>query len=283
LTRNNFTALVLTLLMTLLLSGCDPVIGGDRTVDVKGDVSPLGQWTREDLRTQPGASPRTVDLGTVGEEWVIDEAGDYVLNGTLAGHITVRAEEQVVHLFLNGVSVTSDKMPALYVESAGKVILTACDGTDNVLADGSSRLTDGLDACIYSVCDVTVNGSGRLAVSGFCNDAFHTRDYLKIAGTSLTVEAKDDGLFGNDGVLITDASVQVQAEGCGIKAAKNGKDAKGNIEIIGSDVSVIAGENGLTASRNICILQSSVSAKGIKNNLKAGGEIYAEEGSLRNG
>ncbi len=114
-------------------------------------------------------------------------------------------------------------------------------------------------------------------------DAIHTKDYLKISGVTLFARAKDDGLHGNDGILIDKADVSVEAEKNGLRTTKAGKILKGNIEITGSKLSVIAGEHALNASRSIYMVSSSAFLKGVMSNSKADSEIYIEEGCLTNG
>ena len=151
---------VLGVLLALLLSGTLTACQSPDSTNAHGSaVRPLYSLTREDSRTQP-RSPTDVSLGDVREELLITDAGDYVLSGRLSGGVHVNAEDQVVHLFLNGVEIKAVKGPAIYVESAGKVIVTVCAGTENELSDGGSHATKDTDACFFSMNDLTVNGTG---------------------------------------------------------------------------------------------------------------------------
>lgn len=264
------------------LSGCSLLPGGDDTPSGETNLKPVMELTREDSRTSP-VSPKSVNLNGAGEELLITDGGDYRLTGSMDGSIRIRAEEQVVHLFLGGVNVKSVTAPAINVESAGKVILTAEGGSENTLTDGSKYVSDVYDACVFSMCDVTINGSGSLSISGYYKDAVHTKDFLKITGVKLFARAKDDGLHGNDGVMIQNADVAVEAEKNGIRTTKTGKALKGNIEITDSKLSVIAGQHALTASRNVYMASTKAFLKGVMSNYKAGSEIYIEEGCLTNG
>lgn len=273
---------VLGILLVLLLSGMLTACQSPDSTNADGSaVRPLYSLTREDSRTQP-RSPTDISLGDVREELLITDAGDYVLSGRLSGGVHVNAEDQVVHLFLNGVEIKAVKGPAIYVESAGKVIVTVCAGTENELSDGGSHATKDTDACFFSMNDLTVNGTGQLKISGFYKDAVHTKDHLKIADVQLTVQSKSDGLHGNDGILITGAKVAVESESSGIRTTKSGKAKKGNVEITDSELSVIAGEYGICSERNVYMAGSSAFVKGILENIHAEGEINIEEGCLRN-
>lgn len=279
--KNRITSSLAALLLAGLLTACG--VGGDAPSPDSPDAAgqPLYSLTREDARTEP-KSPTAIDLGSAGGELLITEPGDYLLSGSMKGCIRIRAEEQVVHLFLSGVNVRANATPALWVESAGKVVLTACDGTENEFLDGSGFTDDDCDACVFSGCDMTLNGSGRVSVTGRCKDAIHTKDTLKISGLTLDAHAKRDGLRGNDGVMIADARVSVQAEESGIHTTRSAKAWKGSIEITGSEVSVIAGTHALDASRDITVTSGKLFLKGVMSNSRANGEISMEEGCLVN-
>lgn len=282
--RNKAILLAAVLLMTGLLSGCSLNSAEENSATESGrnSVTPVIWLTREDRRTS-SATARNIDLGSAGEELLITDGGDYRLSGSMNGSIHINAEDQIVHLFFDGVDVTSVTAPAVNVESAGKVFISVEQGTENTLTDGSKYVSDVCDACIYSQCDLTINGSGSLSVSGYYKDAIHSKDYLKITGVTLFARAKDDGLHGNDGVLIDGADISLEAEKNGIRTTKSGKVTKGNIEITGSKLSVIAGEHALNASRSIYMVSSKAFLKGVMSNSKAEHDIYIEEGCLTNG
>ena len=280
--RNKAVILAAALLMTGLLSGCSLFAEDAGAESGKTEVTPVIGLTREDKRTSSD-SAKSIDLGSAGDEVLITDGGDYRLSGEMNGSVHVNAEDQLVHLFLDGVTVKSVTAPAIHVESAGKVIITVEQGRQNVLSDGSKYISDSCDACIYSKCDLTINGGGSLSVSGYYKDAIHTKDFLKITGVTLSARAKDDALHGNDGVLISGAKIVTEAEKNGVRTTKSGKVNKGNIEITDSDISVIAGEHALNASRSIYIASGKAFLKGVMSNCKAGHDIYIEEGCLTNG
>ncbi len=275
-------ALALTFSIIATLSGCSMLPSDSDTESGDHSVQPVIELTREDTRTS-SKNVREIDLGSCGEELLITDAGDYRLSGEMNGCVHICAEDQMVHIFLAGVNIKSVTSPAINIESAGKVIITVEDGKENILADGSKYISDVSDGCIFSMSDLTINGGGSISVSGYYKDAIHTKDYLKILGVKLFARAKDDGLHGNDGVLINGADVSLEAEKNGIRTTKSGKVRKGNIEITDSTLSVIAGEHALNASRSIYVASSRMMLKGVMSNSKAGHDIYIEEGCLTNG
>ena len=118
------------------------------------------------------AESSTINLSDYGDNGVvsINAAGEYVLSGTLAnGQVVINVgNEDTVQLYLNNASITNNSGSAIYVQNAGEVVVTLVDGTVNTVTDGASYT--GLDengepdATIFSHDDLTINGSGSLAV-----------------------------------------------------------------------------------------------------------------------
>lgn len=210
----------------------------------------------------------------------ITGAGCYLLSGTLSGKIEIDAQDQIVHLILGGVDVRSVSGPALQVNSAGKVIVTLQEGTVNTLRDSAPYWQGSqADACIYSECDLTINGTGSLNVSGYYEDGIHTKDVLKILGGKVFVEAKQDGIQGNDGIVVTCPTLTVQSERNGLYTTKTGKPAKGNIEIYSGDHSIIAGGYAISCVADLYLDQCSLYATGILDTYKVDGKAFIAEAS----
>lgn len=261
-------SLVIWLMANLLwLSGCSSVwntpVGQQVTEDEKTVVleeTAQYEMTDSDRKTDAD-TPKRIDLDSFepdgsmgcvreGSSLVITAPGDYLLSGSLKGEsLVIRVyEDETVHLILDNVEIQSQGEPALYVEKAGKVILTAAEGTVNTFADSPHR-TEESEACIFSDADLTINGSGSLTVLGYHRDGVRTRDCLKILDTNLSVKAKNDGLRGNDGVILQNSTVEIESEKTGI-AAKSDKDM---VVIEGGACKIIAGEYGITAKRSVTI------------------------------
>ena len=164
--RNRTAALLMALLIAIGgMAGCDDAPRGDGT-DYISDLKPVMELTREDRRVTSDAA-KEIDLDASREELLITDGGDYRLRGRLNGTVRVAAEDQIVHLFLSSVEIQSATSPAINVESAGKVIITVEPGSENTLSDGGKYNGDVSDACLFSTCDLTVNGGGSLSGSGF--------------------------------------------------------------------------------------------------------------------
>ena len=147
------------------------------------------------------ASSESKNVSITGSEITILGGGTYVLSGELTnGSIIVDSgDSAVVHLVLNGVSVTSEDFAAIYVKQAEKTVISTVYGTESHLADGSAysaeKLEDGKpSAAVYSKDDLTINGGGTLVVTGNYEDGIKANDTLKITEGTLKVTAVDDGI-----------------------------------------------------------------------------------------
>lgn len=214
-------------------------------------------------------------------DYTIDRGGRYLLRGELQGTLYVSAEDQHVHLILDDVAITGSNGPAVSVLSAGKVFLTSLEGSINSLGDSAAyELGRNETACIYSTADLTVNGTGRLLITGLYEDGVHCRDTLKILCSNLKVQSKRDCLKGNDGVLIQGDNIVLEAERNGIRTIDSGNDVRGDVEIRDADLSVIAGSYCVNAASDFYVHQSQCFFKGILDTYKVVGEVFLEEGCL---
>lgn len=213
--------------------------------------------------------------------YIIDKGGRYILSGDLQGTLYIDAEDQLVHLILNTVSITGSNGPAISVLSAGKVFITSQENSINSLGD-SAVYEQGRDetACIYSTTDLTFNGTGELLITGLFEDAVHCRDMLKILCSNLTVQSKRDCLRGNDGILIRGSNISLEAERNGIRTTNSGADTRGDVEIRSADLSVIAGNYCVNSASDFYVQQSECFFKGIFGTYKVVGEVLAETGCL---
>lgn len=75
----------------------------------------------------------------------ITAAGTYLLTGSRTETLVIAAgENDKVQLVLDNADLQCADGPAIYIQSADKVLLTLAEGSVNTLSDGSSyTLTDG--------------------------------------------------------------------------------------------------------------------------------------------
>ncbi|MBQ7840193.1 MAG: carbohydrate-binding domain-containing protein [Lachnospiraceae bacterium] len=290
-----------TLLMAgiFLLSGCQEILDAQigTAVAAESDAAAVVDVSRYEITSSDyeteGADYIEIDLeqnerksgiteqssalySWNGQQLKISQAGDYVLNGSLDGSVTVSVcNDEVVHLILNNVEIHSQSGPAIYVEKAAKVILTAADGTENTISDTVVYDEDN-QACIFSNVDLTINGSGVLNVYGYHEDAIRSKDLLKVINTNLFVKANNDGLRGNDGVIVFNSDTSIESEGTGIRSVSD----KDMVMIQGGICKVIAGENAVAANRHVSIHDSQADLYSVEETVKCSGIRDIEEGIL---
>lgn len=242
--------------------------------------------TRHDLRTEPEEPEKTqrIDLDACeGGKVMVADGGDIWLSGSLEGQVVIDAEEdELVHLYLAGVEITSLNGPALYIEEAAKTVVTLVSETENVLAD-SPDYTDYEDspACLYSVCDLTVNGDGALRVSAYYEDGIRGKDSVKLLDGTISVQAKGDGIRGNDGIYMQNAHVSIESEKNGLRTVNQGAENRGVIEVNGGVLSVVAGTNGLCAASDLYLYHGKGSVKAVEERVRTEGTAYIAESFMQ--
>ena len=229
--------------------------------EAEEDVETTVTVTLSDGASKADGAGVTVSGSTV----TITAGGSYRVTGTLTnGQIVVNAPEEKVVLALDGASVTCENSAALYVVKAKKVILSLVSGSENSLASrGEYIQTDDntVDAAIFSKDDLTIKGSGALAVSSGTGHGIVSKDELKIKSGTITVTAEKKGMAANDLVEITGGSLTIASGKHGIHCDEaltishgtvnitksfEGLEAR-TMEISGGDISIAASDDGLNA------------------------------------
>lgn len=188
--------------------------------------------------------------------------GTYVLEGTLAnGQICVDASDtSKVQLVLNGASLNCSNSAPILIQNADKALITIAEGTENSVSDTAHRDDESIKGCIFSTCDLTINGSGSLSVDGSFNNGISCKDDLKIVGGNITVNALNNGLKGNDSVAVYGGDITVTAIGDGIKTDST-TEGKGYLYFYDGDVKVTADDDALQAVSAIVIRNTRLSAR----------------------
>ena len=188
-----------------------------------------------------------------GNTVVISHPGTYVVSGALEdGQIRIEAEKDaLVHLVLNGVELSNQTTAPIYASEKCKVVLTLAEGTENVIGDMDNyQFAEGEDepnAPVFAKGDLTINGSGKLAVQGNFECGIRSKGDLKVVSGTLDIQSEDDGLKGKDAVVIRGGQIDIQSGKDGIKA-NNDEDAdKGYIWIDGGEITIAAEDDGIQA------------------------------------
>lgn len=200
--------------------------------------------------------------------------GRYVLTGCLSnGSVIIEADKSDrVWLLLDGVTIHSDDDAPIRVEQADKVFLTLADNTGSAVSSGAqyneeavSRKVDGV---IYSRDDLTINGTGSLAVEAEYKHGIVCNDNLVITGGDITISAAQDGIHANDSVRIRDAGIAISAGDDGITVSNDDETAFLYVE--SGDISVTDCYEGLEAV-DITIAGGKIDIMSTDDGINAGG------------
>lgn len=250
---------VLILCACLLLSSCGKKNTASGTNNIS-NMSAVTEISTDDMDFEFSNNDTTYDYDeseakTVGdsEKTVkITAEGTYVVSGEHES-ITVSAPDTAkVRIILKNATVSNTSGPAIYIEKADKVFITACEGTVNTLSDGTSYTGDfkdtNVDGAIFSKTDLTLNGEGTLNITGNCKCGAVSKDDLIICGLNLTVKSTGCALEGKDCVKIKDAAITVSAGGDGIRSTNTEKSNKGFVYIETGNIDITSGNDGIQAA-----------------------------------
>ena len=202
--------------------------------------------TRDLEQTADLSEAQTITLSD-GQQITISSEGVYVLQGSVQNAtVIVEADDSAkVQLVLDGLNITNEDFPCIYVKSADKVFVTTL--SDSSLTVTGSFVPDGdtnTDAVIFSRDDLTLNGTGMLTISSTENGV-SCKDDLKVTGGSYVISAASKCLEGKDSIRILDGIFSLTAGTDGLHAENDEDDSLGYVYIGGGSFSVSAGDDGI--------------------------------------
>lgn len=203
----------------------------------------------------------------------ISHSGSYYIDGTLNdGQINVNVPDETVDaetvkIFLNGVNITRKSAPAILITNAENTSINLVDGTENFISDGDTAYSgDNLgDAVIEAKDDFTIKGgdlgTGILNLTANTQNAIVCNNDIKITGGTLNVTTlnstdKTNAINGKTSVTVKGGTVNIDAEGDGLKSSK------GNVAITDGTLNIKAGNDAIQAETTIDISGGSVVAGG---------------------
>ena len=195
-----------------------------------------------------GADSYTVKNG---ETVTISEEGVYVFAGTAENYsiIVDAADDAKVQIVLDGVSISNDSTPAIYVKNADKVFVTTTD-SENTLAVTGTFTEDGdtnTDAVIFSKDDLVLNGVGTLKISSTDN-GISGKDDVKVTGGTIEITCQSDGIEANDSIRIADGNITISTPKDGLHAENDEDESVGYIYIGGGTLNITAGDDAVHAT-----------------------------------
>ena len=259
------------------------------------------KWTDEDQNaswdtasaaaiTCHGNAITAADNVTVdGSTATITAAGTYLVSGSLDnGQIIIRAgEDDVVRIVLSDASITNVSAAPINVEMAKKVVLVLAEGTRNTIVFGntgssfsSGSTSEDPNAAIYSIADLTFNGSGSLTVTSYAGHGIVSKDKLKILSGVISVTSAGDGIKGRDYVAVSAGAVTIDAGRDGIESNKNEDTTQGFVYITGGSFDVNAGDDTINANGSIVISGGTFSLSSGDDGIHADAAVTIDGGTL---
>lgn len=251
-----------------------PEIGNEAANDTKDDTSATDDTASDPDNgealdeTEESGTPlidtmkvkTDVDTGfrKKGTVYTITKGGEYTFAGTMSeGRIIVNAKDEEVTIILASVDITSAKDSVIYINDAEEVTIKALKGTNNFLTD-ARPLREDLDdnlgsACVYSKCDLKLQGKGSLTITASYNNGIHSKHDVKIKNVLLTVTAPHNAIKGNDSVTIESGEIMITASlGDGLETENVDISSKGKqrgiVAIEGGKVEIYAADMCIDAA-----------------------------------
>jgi len=212
-------------------------------------------FTGRDLEQTADTSSATQLTLASGEDLTISEEGVYVVSGSATdASIIVDADDVAkVQIVLDGVSISNETAPAIYVKSADKVFVTLQG--DNTLETTGTFAADGdtnVDAVIFSKDDLVLNGTGSLTVNSTAN-AVTSKDDLKVTGGAYTVTCTGHAFEANDALAVYDGTFTIEAGKDGLHGSNDDDPALGYVYICGGTFKVTAQSDAIHADSAVQI------------------------------
>ena len=206
-------------------------------------------FTKRDLAQTADLSEAQRITVSDGQTIDITDEGVYVISGA-AKNCTLRVnadENAKIQLVLDGVSITNDDFPAIYVISADKVFITTTD-SENTLTVSGQFIADGdtnTDAVIFSKDDLVLNGTGTLNISTGSGNGVTCKDDLKITGGTYNLTTALDSFEANDSISVYDGTFNIKTDKDGFHCEND--EAEGTITILGGTFTITGGSDGMQA------------------------------------
>ena len=192
------------------------------------------------------------DAEVSGSTVTIRDEGTYIVSGNLEnGQLIVdAADTDKIQIVLKDAQIHCETHAAIYIKKADKVFITLAEGSENTLTDGAAYTQSddtNVDGVIYSKADLTINGSGKLLVTGSYKHGIVSKDDLVITGGDIAVTALQQGLHGKDCVKIKDGTFTLHTGGDAIQSDNAENAERGYVYIAGGSFAIEADTDGIQA------------------------------------
>lgn len=215
-----------------------------------GIIDTTNMFTKRDLEQTADTSSATTLEVSDGKTVSITEEGVYVIKGS-AKNCTVKVEADdnaKVQLVLDGVSVTNDSAPPIYIVSADKCFITT--SADSSLSVTGAFTADGdtnTDAVIYSKDDIVLNGTAALTISSAQGNGISGKDDVKITGGTYNITSALDSVEANDSIAVYDGTFNISSSKDAFHSENSDDDSVGFVYICNGTFTVEAGSDSIQA------------------------------------
>lgn len=182
------------------------------------------------------------------------------LDGTYYGGIVINSEYDI-DLIFNNVEINSSDSCPLYINTTGNTSIKAESSTTNTIRDNRELVDENstdVSSAIYVVGDLELKGTGEIYVYSSNNNGIHSKDDLTAKKLTLTINACDNALKGNDSITIESGNYTLIArQGDGLKTSNSSLSSsgvqKGTITINDGVLNIYAACDGIDAVYDVII------------------------------
>ena len=239
-------------------------------LELKTDWNEQAKIILGDTVSIDGTGAEVSDDNTV----TITEGGSYVISGELSdGMIQVDTEEEV-KLILQGVSITNEDGPAIYVKEAKSCYIETAEGTENILSDGESyaETEDKQKATIFSNDRLVLLGEGSLTVNGNYKHGNCSDTEVYVVSGTYTITAVKDGIHTNNWISVEGGKVQ-------ITATDDGMQSKGPVALNGGTITIAAEDKGVTAYGDLTVNDGTIQISKCEEGLESKNDLTINGGT----
>ena len=217
-------------------------------LNTSGVIDTTDMFSSRDLTQTADTKDATTVTVSDGKTIDITKEGVYIISGT-AKNCTIKVNvenTEKVQLVLDGVSITNESIPAIYVVSADKCFITTTESENSLTVTGTFT-ADGetnTDAVIFSKDDLVLNGLGTLTINSSDN-GISGKDDIKITGGTYNITSTGDAVEANDSIRICDGTLAIKTSKDGLHCENDDDDTKAYIYISGGTININASSDGI--------------------------------------
>ena len=223
----------------------------------------------------------------------------YAVSGNGTGQLSIYSRERF-QLSFEGLTLSCPNGPAVNIQSI-RTCYAVLNGT-NTLSDGATYTPspENRKAAFFSEGNLCFSGSGNLTITGNHRHALASDAYIRLCagtGTVNLIAKISDGMHTNDGVIINDGTVTINAVDEGIQCDQRsvlvtggkiiitsqmeGMEAKGAIEISGGEIAIQAKDDAINSGQDLTINGGYIMAYSTDNDgIDANGNCYINGGVI---